>query len=71
MQRTCYPVQTKDRTLIHVMQDDWLGTGSTPKGFLGPPKKTLCGQTARRNVRDIFTMRDVSCLECVRRYESL
>ncbi len=71
MKRTCYPVQTWDRGDIHIMQDDWLGTGSTPIGLLAPAKSTLCGRMATRNLSDIFTLDDVTCLECARRYDSL
>jgi hypothetical protein len=68
-ERAYYPVQTKDRQLVHIMHDDYCGTGSTPTGFLAPRKKTLCGLVATRNMQDVFTVADVSCLECSRRYQ--
>jgi hypothetical protein len=55
--------------MIHVMLDDYFGTGSTPIGFLAPRKKTLCGKIATRNVSDIFGPEEATCEECRRRYE--
>jgi hypothetical protein len=71
MTRKCHAVKTRDMVFIHVMQDEWFGTGSTPIGLLAPRKKTLCGQVATRNVGDVFLPGEATCEECRRRYESL
>lgn len=70
-EKTCYAVKIKRDNDIHVMQDDYFGTGSTPSGLLAPPKKTLCGQKAVRNVGDVFAPGEATCMECSRRYDAI
>ena len=59
-------VNAGGRGSTHIMQDLF---PSTPKGFIGPPKKTLCGLNSTRNVSGVFNLGDVTCIECTRRYQ--
>lgn len=67
-----YPVYAKGTgQVIHIMKDDWGQTGSTPTGLFAPPKKTLCGKRAVKNMQDVFTVRDADCRECAVRYSKV
>jgi hypothetical protein len=71
MDRAYYVVYAKGQAhVLHIMQDDWFGTGSTPTGLLAPRKKTLSGLVAVKNVSDMFTVDEADCRECSRPYES-